>query len=126
AWLSGFALLVVVYYVHASTFLVDTSVADLSTGEAIAISVAGLAIAWLVYDGLCRLLGRSELLLAVAVTGFLALSAWGAGRLFSARASYIQVGAMVGTIMVANVFFVIIPAQWELVRAKRAGREPDP
>jgi uncharacterized membrane protein len=125
-WLSGFALYVVVYYVHASTFLVDPSVAKLSAWEAIAISVGGLALSWVVYDGLCRALGRNELALAAAVFAFVALSAWGAGQLLAPRAAYVQVGAMIGTMMVGNVFFVIIPAHWELVRAKQAGREPDP
>ncbi len=125
-WLSGFALFVVVYYVHASTFLVDRSVADLSGTEAVAISVGGLALSWVAYDVLCRLLGRVEWLLALAVFAFVAASAWAAGELFSGRAAYVQVGAMIGTMMVGNVFFVIIPAHWELIRAKQAGREPDP
>ena len=125
-WLSGFALFVVVYYVHASSMLVDPSVADLGRWEAILISIAGLVLAWLVYDGLCRLLGRDERLLALAVFGFVVLAAWGASRLFAPRAAYLEVGAMIGTIMIANVFLVIIPAHWELIRAKQAGREPDP
>lgn len=125
-WLSGFALFVVVYYVHADTFLVDPSVADISGGEAVAISIAGLVVAWLVYDGLCRVLGDRQLLLAVAVFAFVCVSSWGAMELFAPRAAYVQVGAMIGTMMVGNVFFVIIPAHWELIRAKQAGREPDP
>jgi len=125
-WLSGLALLIVVYYVHASTFLVDPTVAKLTTAEAVAISLAGLALAWIVYDGLCRVLGRDDRALAVALLASLALAAWGAGRLLSGRASYIEVGAMIGTMMAGNVFFVIIPAQRELVRAKRDGRAPDP
>ena len=125
-WLSGFALFIVVYYVHASSFLVDPTVAHLSSSEAIVISIGGLGLAWLVYDGLCRLLGRDERVLALAVFGSVALAAWGAAQLLAARAAFLQVGAMVGTIMVGNVFFVIIPAHRELVRAKQAGREPDP
>jgi len=125
-WLSGFALLVVVFFVHPHTFLIDPAVAKLSSWEAITIAVAGLVIAWLVYDVLCRLLGRDEWLLAVAVFAFVVLASYGASLLFAAQAVYIEVGAMLGTIMVANVFFVIIPAHWELVRAKEAGREPDP
>jgi uncharacterized membrane protein len=125
-WLSGFALLVVVYFVHASTFLVDPSVADLTTGEAIAIAVGGLALAWFVYDGLCRLLGEHDWALALAVSGFVTLAAWEMGRLLAPRAAYVEVGAMIGTMMVGNVFFVIIPAHRELVRAKQEGREPDP
>jgi uncharacterized membrane protein len=125
-WLSGFALFIVVYYVHASSFMIDPTVADLRPWQAIAISVAGLAVAWLVYDGLCRAFENDELVLAILLFGFICPSAWGACELFAARAAYLQVGAMIGTMMVGNVFFVIIPAQRELVRAKAEGREPDP
>ncbi|MEI8104694.1 MAG: urate hydroxylase PuuD [Actinomycetes bacterium] len=125
-WLSGFALLVVVYFSHASTFLVNPAVADLSTGAAVAIAVGGLVVAWLVYDALCRVLGTNEWALAVSVLVVVVIASWGSAQLLAARAAYIEVGAMLGTIMAANVFFVIIPAHWELVRAKKAGREPDP
>jgi uncharacterized membrane protein len=124
-WLSGFALMVFLYYVNADTYLIDESVADLSPAAAIGISIGLLVVAWLVYDVLCRLL-RSELVLAAALLGLTTLAAWGASELFSGRAEYLQVGAMLGTIMAANVLVVIIPAHWELVRAKEAGREPDP
>jgi uncharacterized membrane protein len=124
-WLSGFALLVVLYYFNADTFLVDRGVLDLSTTAAIAISVALLGVAWIVYDVLCRVL-RSELLLAAALLGLTTLAAWGSTELFAGRAAFLQVGAMLGTIMVANVFFVIIPAQQGLVRATEAWHEPDP
>ena len=125
-WLSGFALLIVLYYLNADQYLIDRSVADLSTGEAVAISVGLLAAAWVVYDLLCRVLGSRPLVLAGMLLALVTLSAWGIGHLFSGRAVYIQVGAMLGTMMAGNVFFVIIPAHWELVRAKQAGREPDP
>jgi uncharacterized membrane protein len=125
-WLSGFALLVVLYWLDADTRLVDPSVADLSESEAIGVSAGGLLVAWLVYDGLCRTVGaRSDLALAGILTGLVAVAAWGAGELLAARAAYLQVGAMLGTIMSANVLFVIIPAHRELVRAKLQGREPD-
>jgi uncharacterized membrane protein len=125
-WLSGFALMVVLYYLDADAYLVDPSVRDLDTQTAIGISLVLLVLAWFVYDALCRLLGRHELLLAAALVVFVAASAYVVSELFSARALPIQVGAMLGTMMVGNVFFVIIPGHWELVRAKRAGREPDP
>ena len=125
-WLSGFALLIVLYYFHADTYLIDKDVADLSTWQAIAISVGLLAASWLVYDALCRLLFSRPLVLAATLLALITLSAWGISHLFSGRATYLQVGAMIGTMMVGNVFFVIIPAHWELVRAKQAGREPDP
>jgi uncharacterized membrane protein len=124
-WLSGFALLVVVYFAHASTFLVDPSVLDLKTWVAIVLAVGGLALAWVVYDLLCRTI-PNELMLALAILGCILAAAWGAGRLFAPRAAYIEVGAMLGTIMAGNVLFVIIPNHWKLVRAKEAGQPPDP
>jgi uncharacterized membrane protein len=124
-WLSGFALFVLLYYVNARTYLIDKSVADLSPTAAIAISIGLLVVAWVVYDVLCRVV-KSEFVVAVALLGLTTLAAWGCSRLFSGRAEYIQVGAMLGTVMAANVFFVIIPAHWDLVRAKEMGREPDP
>jgi uncharacterized membrane protein len=79
-----------------------------------------------VYDVLCRLLGRAPKLLALALLGFIALAAYAAGQLFAPRAVFIVVGSMIGTMMAGNVLFVIIPGHWELIRAKQAGREPDP
>ncbi|HET7554406.1 MAG TPA: urate hydroxylase PuuD [Gaiellaceae bacterium] len=123
-WLSGFALFVFLYYFNASTYLVQLG-DPLGTGWAIAVSIALLAVAWLVYDVLCRLV-RNDLRVAAAMLGLTTLAAWGCSELFAPRAAYLQVGAMLGTIMVANVFFVIIPAHRELIRAKEAYREPDP
>jgi uncharacterized membrane protein len=123
-WLSGFALLVFLYYFNASTYLVKPG-GPLGTGWSIAISIVLLGVAWVVYDVLCRLV-REELELGVLVLGLTTLAAWGATELFAPRAAFVQVGAMLGTIMVANVFVVIIPAHWGLIRAKEAYREPDP
>jgi uncharacterized membrane protein len=123
-WLSGFGLFVVLYYLNAGTYLVDRSVAALSSGEAVGISIGLLVAAWVVYDLLCRLLKGNDGLLALLVLGLTVLAAWGSTQLFAARAAWLQVGAMLGTIMAANVFFVIIPAHWELIRAKQADREP--
>jgi uncharacterized membrane protein len=125
-WLSGFALMIILYYAHADTYLIDKSVADISTTAAIAISIALLVAAWFVYDALCRLLGDFPLILASLLLALITVAAWGISHLFSGRAMYLQIGAMIGTMMVGNVFFVIIPAHWELVRAKQAGRDPDP
>src|SRR4029077_12591485 len=81
----------------------------------------------LVYDALCRTVAkRSETALAVCMLLLVAATAYGCQQLFALRHAYFQVVAMLGTIMVANVFFVIIPAHWELIRAKEAGRDPDP
>jgi uncharacterized membrane protein len=122
-WLSGFALLIVLYYVNADTYLIDKSVADLRPWQAIAISIGLLVAAWLAYDGLCRLI-PNDLALAAVLLALVTLATWGVSHLFSGRAEYIQIGAMLGTMMAGNVFFVIIPAHWELIRAKQAGREP--
>jgi uncharacterized membrane protein len=126
-WLSGFALFVSLYYLQPRTYLIDRSVADISPAVAIGASIALLAVGWLVYDGLCRTVGkRSERALAAIGVVLVAVTAYGVSHLLAPRAAYLQIGAMLGTIMVANVFFVIIPAHWELIRAKQAGREPDP
>jgi uncharacterized membrane protein len=124
-WLSGFALLVVLYWTDAKTRLIDPSVADLETWQAILISGGSLVAGWLVYDAMCRFVADDRLL-ALGVGALAVFSAWGLGELLAARAAFLQVGAMLGTIMAANVFFSIIPAHWELVRAKEAGREPSP
>jgi uncharacterized membrane protein len=126
-WISGFTLLVVLYYLEPRTYLIDPTVANLAPWEAIAISLAGLVVGWVVYDLLCRTIGqRSELALAALMLVLVAVTAYGASLLFAPQAAYLEVGAMLGTIMVANVFFVIIPAHHELIRAKEAGRESDP
>ena len=123
-WLSGFALMVVLYYFDADVRLVDAGAADLDEWQAIALSIAGIAGAWIVYDVLCRTV-RSQVALAVVGTGLVALAAWGTSELFAPRAAYLQVGVMLGTIMAANVFFVIIPAHRKLVTAMEEKREPD-
>jgi uncharacterized membrane protein len=125
-WLSGFALLCIVYYANARLRLIDPSVANLEPWQAILISIGLLVVAWLVYDLTCRLLASRPPLLAIAILGEVTAAAYGVAQLYQARAAYLQVGAMLGTIMVANVFLIIIPGHWELVKAKKAGRDPDP
>ena len=125
-WLSGFALLCIVYYTDARLRLIDPAVADLEPWQAILISIGLLAAAWLVYDAVCRLLADRALPFVLVTVGLVTATAYGVGELYAPRAAYLQVGAMLGTIMAANVLIVIIPAHWELIRAKEAGREPDP
>ena len=124
-WLSGFGLLVVLYYWNAETYLIDKSVADIPVAAAIGVSLIGLAAAWVVYDLACMVF-QSDVFIGLLLLAMVVASAYGAGEVFSGRAAYLQVGAMLGTIMAANVLFNIIPAHWELIRAKEAGREPDP
>jgi uncharacterized membrane protein len=125
-WLSGFGLLIVLYYANASTYLIDANVADISPVAAVTISVGLLLVGWIAYDGLSQALEGHDRLLALALALVIGVTAFGVSQLFSPRGAYIQVGAMIGTWMVANVKFVIIPGQRELVAAKAAGREPNP
>ena len=127
-FLSGFALMSVIYYWGAESFLIDKEIADLSQFEAILMSIGFLAGGWIIYDILCRipLFERNSLLLSVAVFILILLVAWGATNVFSGRAAFVHVGAVVGSIMVANVFFVIIPNQKVVVADLIAGRTPDP
>ena len=126
-WLSGTALLVLVYWMKAQVMMVDPNVAALSLWPAIGLGAASMVGSWIVYDLLCRSpLGRRDGLLGVVVFGLITLLAWTLAQKLGGRAMFIQVGAAIGTIMVANVFFVIIPGQKRMVEAMRAGQVPDP
>ena len=126
-WLSGMSLLFVVYYFNASAFLIDKQVCDLSPLEAIGLGMGSFALAWLLYDTACKKGGaKNGLLFAVLGFGVAAVFAYGYTHLFSARAAYIHFGAMLGSIMAANVFFNIIPAQKAMVQAAKEGRPLDP
>jgi uncharacterized membrane protein len=126
-FLSGLFLMCLLYYAQAEIYLIDPSVAALSKLQAITISVAFILGGWVVYDRLCRsALMQRPAWLAGIVAACLCVAAYALCHLFSGRGAFIQFGAMLGTIMVANVFFVIIPGQREMVRAKEQGREPDP
>ena len=126
-WLSGFALLTIVYYFNAQAMMIDQSVANLSSLQAVGIGLGSLVIGWTVYDLLCRSpLGRRDLAFGVVMFAFLTASAWVLGHFLSGRAAYIHVGAMIGTMMVANVLMLIIPGQRKMVAAMMAGQKPDP
>ena len=126
-WLTGFGLLCVLYLLRAEAYLIDPSVAALTKPEAIVIALGFLVGSWLIYDGLCRsALGRRPAALALTIAVGLAVEAWGLCQLFSGRGAFMIFGAALGSIMVANVLFVIIPGQRELVHAKEQGRDPDP
>jgi uncharacterized membrane protein len=125
-WLSGMGLMALIYWYGASSYLIDPSVMALSPPVAIALSIALLAGGWLVYDTLCRLLAGQENVLAGTLFVLVIGASCAAFHVFGARAAYVHVGAMLGTMMVANVFFHIIPGQKRMVAAIRAGREPDP
>jgi uncharacterized membrane protein len=126
-WLSGFALLVIVYYLGAELYLIDKSVLDLSAPMAAAIAFGSLVLAWLLYEALCRSpLGRHEIALALVGYVFLVALTYAFTHVFSGRGAFTQIGALIGTIMVANVFVIVIPNQKKTVAALLAGKEPDP
>jgi uncharacterized membrane protein len=126
-WISGFSLLVLVYYVGAQSFLIDPAKAALSPAQGIGIGLGSLALGWLVYDLMCRSpVGSSNLALGIFWFACLLWAASLLDSLFNARAAYMHVGAIIGTVMVANVFFIIIPNQRKVVADLIAGRTPDP
>ncbi len=124
-WLSGFTLLVLLYYVDPTQYLMDPSQPRFQGWELVLASLAILGLGWLAYDALCRAFAGNERALAVSIALLVAVIAAISGLLFSPRGAFIQVGAALGTWMAANVFFVIIPGQKDLVAATAAGRTPD-
>jgi uncharacterized membrane protein len=124
-WMSGFALFTVLYLFSPETYLIDRNVLDMSTVPAIAAALGFLVAGWLAYDSLCRLLGANDRWLGLSVGLFVVAAAWLACHIFAGRAAYLIVGAMLGTIMSANVFFVIIPGQRKMVDAMLKGKAPN-
>ena len=125
-WLSGFCLLAIVYYFNASSYMIDPEVMALKPMEAIAISISSLIIGWVLYDQICRRLNNNKIVFTLAITALVILFAWFYAQVFSGRAAYIHFGAFLGTLMAANVFFVIIPGQKRMVSAAKKGQEPNP
>ena len=125
-WLSGVALLMVVYYLNPSLYLVLPG-SDLSPAAAVAIGFGSLIVGWFVYDLLCDSpLGKTPALLGLVLFVLVIAACWGYSQIFSGRAAYIHTGALIGTIMVGNVFRIIMPAQRALVKAIEESRTPDP
>ncbi len=125
-WLSGFAMLGVVYYAGAELYLIDLGVLELEPWQAILVSLGALALGWAVYDGLCRaFVTNDQLAFAILFAFFIALT-WGFTQVFSGRGAFVHAGAVIATIMTANVFMIIIPGQKRIVAALRAGEAPDP
>jgi uncharacterized membrane protein len=126
-WGTGFLLLVVQYYLNASAYLIDPGVMALTPWQAIGISIGSLVAGWIAYDLLCRSpLGRNTGLLATAVFILILAAAYGFTHVFSGRGALIHVGTIVGTMMAANVFMVIIPNQRKITEALLRGETPDP
>lgn len=125
-WISGFALMCVLYYGGASLYLIDPAVLDISPGLAIAISIGSIGFGWIAYDALCKTkFGDDNTRLMLLLFVLLVAMSWGYAQVFSGRAALLHLGAFTATIMVANVFFIIIPNQRIVVEDLKAGRTPD-
>jgi len=125
-WLSGFAMLAIIYYAGAELFLIDKTVMDLTPAQAIGISLASLAVGWVIYDQLCKSpIGNDNNRLMVLLFFLLVAMAWGYTQVFSGRAAFLHLGAFTATIMSGNVFFIIMPNQRIVVADLQAGRTPD-
>ncbi|NOD62543.1 MULTISPECIES: urate hydroxylase PuuD [unclassified Ruegeria] len=126
-WLSGAALLMIVYWVGGELYLIDAEKADLALWQGILISAASLTVGWLVYDFLCKSgLGERPTLLMVLLFVLLVAMGWGYNQIFTGRAMMLHLGAFTATIMTANVFFIIMPNQRIVVDDLKNGRTPDP
>ena len=126
-WMSGMAMLALVYWYGAEVYLINSAVADLSPAQAVGISIAYIVGGWFVYDLLCKSpLASDTRVFAIVLMLLCSLLAWSVCQLFGGRGAYIQFGSVLGTIMVANVFFVIIPGQKKMVASAMRGEAPDP
>ena len=126
-WMTGFLLLIVLYYLQAETYLIDPTVMALSQWQAIGLSVASFVAGWLVYTAFCRsAIGGNSTLLASCLMLMILAAAYGYTHVFSGRGAFIHIGAFIGTLMAANVFMVIIPNQRKITAALLRGERPDP
>lgn len=126
-WLSGAAMLMIVYWVGAELYLIDANKVDLAVWQGIAISAASLTIGWIFYDFLCKSgLGERPTFLMLLLFALLVVMSWGYYQIFTGRAAMLHLGAFTATIMTANVFFIIMPNQRIVVADLKAGRTPDP
>jgi uncharacterized membrane protein len=125
-WISGFALLIIIYYLNAESMMIDKNVNNINSFTAIVISLSFLAASWLIYDFLCKsnLINNTILFSTVCLIVAIIIS-YLLTKIYGSRAAYIHVGASLGTIMAANVFRVIIPSQKNMVDAALANKEPD-
>ncbi len=126
-WLSGFAMLMVVYWAGANLYLIDPAKADLAIWQGILISAASLAVGWVIYDFLCKSpLGERPTVLMLLLFVMLVVMSYGYNQVFTGRAALLHLGAFTATIMTANVFLIIMPNQRIVVADLQAGRKPDP
>ncbi|MFW2541040.1 urate hydroxylase PuuD [Primorskyibacter sp. 2E107] len=125
-WLSGAALLMIVYWVGGELFLLDPTRAELNLWQGILISAGSLTIGWLAYDWLCKSkLGENPTALMLVLFAILVVMSWGYNQVFTGRAALLHLGAFTASIMTGNVFFQIMPNQRTVVKDLKEGRKPD-
>ena len=125
-WISGFFLLILVYFANTELYMIDSFKLDINQFEAISISILGIVLGWIIYDLICRSpIGQNTTLLVLSVFAFILLTSYFYGLIFSGRGAFTQIGVMIGTIMVANVAMVIIPGQRKVVASLISGKKPD-
>lgn len=126
-WISGFTMLILVYYLGAELYLIDPAVMELQVWQAVVISMASLAFGWVAYNTLCKVfVNANQNALMLALFAVLVGMSWFYTQVFSGRAAMLHLGAFTATIMSANVFFIIMPNQRVVVADLKAGRKPDP
>ena len=128
-WLSGFALFTVSYLWNASTYLIDKSLMNWSSGAAIGVALSFFVVFWMLYDGICRVFGKrknGDAIVGALVLLLVCVASWLACHWFAGRAAFLLVGAMIATAMSANVFFWIIPGQRKVIASIKAGEPVDP
>jgi uncharacterized membrane protein len=126
-WVTGFALLIVLYYLQAESYLIDPNVMALSPMQAVGLSIGSLLAGWIIYTALCKSpIGRSTGLLGASLMAVILAYAYFYTHVFSGRGAFIHIGALIGTLMAANVFMVIIPNQRKITASLVKGEKPDP
>ena len=126
-WISGFLLLAIVYYLSAELYMIDMEKFDISQTDAILISIFGIILGWIIYDQICKYTVNQNLnILALFILLVFTFFSWFFFQVFSYRGAFIQIGSMLGTIMVANVLMIIIPGQKKVVNSLLKGEKPDP
>jgi uncharacterized membrane protein len=125
-WLSGFGLLVLVYFYNAKAMMVDPEVMDITGSQAIGLTLVFFVAAWLIYDGICRVFAKFESVVGILTALLICLVSFATSHVFSGRAAFLVTGAAIATIMTANVLFVIIPGQRRVIELMRSGDVVDP
>ncbi len=126
-WVSGFALLALIYYAGAELYMIDIVKYDLEKYEAVIISLLGVVFGWVIYDFVCRLsLKTNVYVLISSIFILITVMSWAYSEIFSYRGAFMQIGTVLGTIMVANVLMIIIPGQKKVVASLLANETPNP